>query len=445
MNNLAFSDEVYPEGIVTFEENLKVILTSKTYKEFQRIKDDQMSRSSKKEVNNIYKFSFGIGGDYIRHKTEDSGSNKGNESINSMQDPFIFNINQEDFPVNLSESSSEDESDSTKKNTEKFPAITATTQQSRAKSDYKSNNKENVGTKSVSDGSHGISRSHKRKVKVRNLSDSSSEDESDSTKENIKKFPTITANTQQCRAKSQYKGDNKENFGIKSVSDGSRVISRSHKRKLLRKEKVGHLSDSSSEDESDSTIENTKKFPTVTATTQQSRVNSEYKSYNIENVGTKSVSDGSDIISRSNKIKQLLKVKERNLSESSSKDEVDSTKKNTEKFPTVTATTQQSRTKSEYKNFNTEDVGIKSVSDGSHIISRSNKSKLLLKMKERNSPYKKIATMKNNEKFPTITATTQQFRAKSECKSYNIENVGTMCACDESQYLETIKESYYRR
>ena len=151
MNNLAFSDEVYPEGIVTFEENLKVILTSKTYKEFQRIKDDQMSRSSKKEVNNIYKFSFGIGGDYIRHKTEDSGSNKGNESINSIQDPFIFNINPENFPVNLSESSSEDESDSTKENTKRIPTITATTQQSRAKSEYTSSYFEYVRTKSVSD------------------------------------------------------------------------------------------------------------------------------------------------------------------------------------------------------------------------------------------------------------------------------------------------------
>ena len=38
MNNLAFSDEVYPEGIVTFEENLKVILTSKTYKHFKELK-----------------------------------------------------------------------------------------------------------------------------------------------------------------------------------------------------------------------------------------------------------------------------------------------------------------------------------------------------------------------------------------------------------------------
>ena len=389
---------MYPEGIVTFEENLKVIFTSKTYKEFQRIKNDKMSRSSKEEVNNKYKLSLGIGNEHIRQTTGDSGSKKGNdlikvsekdesisrhdelidrckyddkESINSIQDPFIFNINPEDFPVNLSESSSEDESDSTKKNTEKFPTIAATAQQSRAQSDYKSNNKENVGTKSVSDGSHGISRSHKRN--------------------------------------------------------------------LLRKEKVRRLSDSSSEDESDSTKENTKKFPTITATAQQSRVNSEYTSYNIENVGTKSVSDGSHIISRSNKIKQLLKVKERNLSESSSKDELDSTKKNTEKFSTITATTQQSRTKSEYKNFNTEDVRIKSVSDG------SNKRKLLLKMKERNSSYKKVATIKNNEKFSTITATTQQSRAKSECKSYNIENVGTMCACDESQYLETIKESYYRR
>ena len=127
-------------------------------------------------------------------------------------------------------------------------------------------------------------------------------------------------------------------------------------------------------------------------------------------------------------------MKERNLSDSSSEDESDSTKGNTEKFPTVTATTQQSRTKSEYKNFNTEDVRIKSVSDG------SNKRKLLLKMKERNSSYKKVATMKNNEKFPTITANTQQSGAKSECKSYNIENVGTMCACDESQYLENADE-----
>ena len=62
MNNSAFSDEVYPEGIVTFEENLKVIFTSKTYKEFQRIKNDKMSRSSKEEVNNKYKLSLGIGG-----------------------------------------------------------------------------------------------------------------------------------------------------------------------------------------------------------------------------------------------------------------------------------------------------------------------------------------------------------------------------------------------
>ena len=141
MNNSAFSDEVYPEGIVTFEENLKVIFTSKTYKEFQRIKNDKMSRSSKEEVNNKYKLSLGIGSDELidRCKYEDK------ESINSIQDPFIFNINPEDFPVNLSESSSEDESDSTKKNTEKFPTIAATAQQSRAKSDYKSNNEENVG------------------------------------------------------------------------------------------------------------------------------------------------------------------------------------------------------------------------------------------------------------------------------------------------------------
>ena len=93
----------------------------------------------------------------------------------------------------------------------------------------------------------------------------------------------------------------------------------------------------------------------------------------------------------------------------------------------------------QYKNINSEDVRIKSVSDG------SNKRKLSLKMKERNTSYKKVTTMKNNEKFPTITANTQQSGAKSECKSYNIENVGTMCACDESQYLETIQESYYRR
>ena len=50
MNNLAFSDEVYPEGIVTFEENLKVILTSKTYKEFQRIGNDKILISSKDKV-----------------------------------------------------------------------------------------------------------------------------------------------------------------------------------------------------------------------------------------------------------------------------------------------------------------------------------------------------------------------------------------------------------
>ena len=55
------------------------------------------------------------------------------------------------------------------------------------------------------------------------------------------------------------------------------------------------------------------------------------------------------------------------------------------------------------------------------------------------------STIENTKKFPTVTATTQQSRVNSEYKSYNIENVGTMCVCDESQYLETIKESYYRR
>ena len=89
MNNLAFSDEVYPEGIVTFEENLKVILTSQTYKEFQRIKKDKMSTSSKKEVNNKYKLSLGIGSDHIPHKTEDSGSKKGNELIKVSRKKYV--------------------------------------------------------------------------------------------------------------------------------------------------------------------------------------------------------------------------------------------------------------------------------------------------------------------------------------------------------------------
>ena len=58
----------------------------------------------------------------------------------------------------------------------------------------------------------------------------------------------------------------------------SNSISRNYKRKLLQKVKVKNLSDSFSEDESNSTKENTKKFPTITATTQQSRTKSEYTS-----------------------------------------------------------------------------------------------------------------------------------------------------------------------
>ena len=120
---------------------------------------------------------------------------------------------------NLSDSSSEDESDSTKGNTEKFPTVTATTQQSRAKFEYKSFNTEDVGIKSVSDESHIMSGSNKRKGRERNLCDSFSEDESDSTKENTKKFPTITATTQQFRAKSEYTSLYTEYVRTKYVSD----------------------------------------------------------------------------------------------------------------------------------------------------------------------------------------------------------------------------------
>ena len=336
MNNSAFSDEVYPEGIVTFEENLKVILTSKTYKEFQRIKNKKVSQSSKDEVNNKHKLSLGIGSEIKVNECRCRNYNE--KSINPIQDPFIFNINPEDFPVNLSESSSEDESDSTKKSTEKFPTIAATTQQSRAKSDYKSNNEENVGKKSVSEGSHGISRSHKRKllrkVKERNLSDSSSEDESDSTKENTKKFPTVTANTQQSRTKSEYKNFNTEDVRIKSVSDGS------NKRKLLLK-----MKERNSSYKKVATMKNNEKFPTITATSQQYRAKSECKSYNIENVGTMCACDESQYL------------------------------ENADEFPNIGTTTQHSRAKSQYKSSNTEDAGAKSVSDGSHLISRNNKRK----------------------------------------------------------------------
>ena len=68
-------------------------------------------------------------------------------------------------------------------------------------------------------------------MKVKNLSDSFSEDESDSTKENTKKFPTITATTQQSRAKSEYISSYTEYVRTKSVSDWSYLISINNKRK----------------------------------------------------------------------------------------------------------------------------------------------------------------------------------------------------------------------
>jgi len=186
MDDSAINDEANSEKIVTLEENLEVIPSRELHVENT---NDKMSSTSNEEVNEKFEVGLGEGDDNVVLQTKDSGNKKEKEMLNvnerfdsisqhdklidnckilqnkfgckckvlnnesahtsesslySPQDPFIFNINPEDFPVNLSESSSEDESDSTKENAKKFPTVSATRQQARSKSQS-----ENVGTKSV--------------------------------------------------------------------------------------------------------------------------------------------------------------------------------------------------------------------------------------------------------------------------------------------------------
>jgi len=187
MDDSAINDETNSEKMVTLEENIEVISSRENC--MSENTNDKMSSTSNEEVIEKFEVGLVVGDDNVVLQTKDSG-NKGEKeilnvnerfdpigqhdklidnckimqnkfackckvlnnesahlsenSLYSPQDPFIFNINPEDFPVNLSESSSEDESDSTKENAKKFPAITAAKQQASSMSQS-----ENVGTKSV--------------------------------------------------------------------------------------------------------------------------------------------------------------------------------------------------------------------------------------------------------------------------------------------------------
>merc|ERR1719357_544137 len=187
MDDSAINVETNSEKMVTLEENLEVISSRENC--MSENTNDKVSSTSNEEVIEKFEVGLVVGDENVVLQTKDSGNKEEKEILNvnerfdpigqhdklidnckilqnkfackckvlnnesahlsenslySPQDPFIFNINPEDLPVNLSESSSEDESDSTKENAKKFPAITAATHQASSMSQS-----ENVGTKSV--------------------------------------------------------------------------------------------------------------------------------------------------------------------------------------------------------------------------------------------------------------------------------------------------------
>jgi len=214
MDNLISSNEDYPDEIFTFEDNLEFLRSSKS--SIRGNTDNVMSSTLKKEVKDEFKLVLGTGSDNVNNRTQDSGrekeknSRKVNENYNlfnldeliykceNKNKPSIYAINPEDFPLNLSESSSE----------------------------------ENAGTKSVSNGSRIIFTNNKR-----SLSESSSDDESNLIRENVNNIPTIRGKSVSYRSR-KISSINQKNTQLK-VNERNNWYKRRNKR----------LSESSSEED----------------------------------------------------------------------------------------------------------------------------------------------------------------------------------------------------